>query len=142
MIDPLEAVIGLARSSPILHDVVGENIAMLQKFGKGAGDWALGSQALTIRYDGGGVDRYLPRQTVRLEIRCYGRTFYAASKVYGAVVEWTRGIDREIVHLGDGTKALVYYVLLSTAPVQMIDKTISTPLLLCFADAAVSEIAV
>lgn len=138
MIDPLEAVLQLALADAGLQEIVDDRIAAEQRFGSDAGDWSIDEPALTINWDGGGVELYVQVQTPRLEIRCYGKSFAEAAKVYAAVVDLMRSINRELVETTRGT-ALVYYVNLNASPGRLIDPDVSVPCLLVFADAAVAE---
>lgn len=138
MIDPVEALLKLARADDDLRDVVDDRIAGEQRYGTDPGDWPIDEPALTLNWDGGSTELYVNVQTPRIECRCYAKSFAEAAKVYKALVGFSRGIHRELVETTSG-RALVYYANLTSSPGRLIDPDIDQPLLLCFIEAAVAE---
>jgi hypothetical protein len=138
VIDPIEALIKLARDDAGLRDVVDDRIAGEQRFGKGSGRWSIDEPALALGWDGGTAEMYVEVQTPRVEARCYGKSFAEAAKVYAALVEFCRPLNRELVETSSGL-GLVYYANITTSPGRLIDPDVDVPLLLCFIEAAVAE---
>jgi hypothetical protein len=141
VIDAVEALIALALTDPGLQEQVGDRIALRQKFGKEPGDWPVASKALTLRWDGGEPDLYIEVQKPRVEVRCYGQTFYEAGQVYRALVAWTRALDRRAVQTSQG-QALVFFVLMSSAPSMFVDPDTSGEVMLAFLECSVAEPAI
>jgi hypothetical protein len=75
-IDPLKVLITHADNDPGLTALIASRVAMKHRYAGGdSGDWSLTphpQKALTLRFDGGPADLYTPRQTLRVEARCYG----------------------------------------------------------------------
>jgi len=138
IIDPLEAVIEYVRRDSDLSALIGERVAGRHKFGDG---WALPSKAMTLRYDGGPVDLYTERQTLRLEGRFYGERQSEAAKVWGRFNDLTRTAERKTVQTSTGT-ALIYWVKPTSAPSALYDPDLRMDYLLQFFDVAVHELAV
>lgn len=138
MIDPIEALLALARADAGLQDVVDDRIAGEQRFGKDPGDWSVDDPALTLNWDSGPVELYVNVQTPHVEARCFGRSFAEAAKVYKALVSFTRALNRETVETSSG-KGLVYYANITSSPGRLIDPDSSVPTLICFVDIAVAE---
>ena len=138
IIDPLEAVLNLARLQSALMEVCTEQIAGQHHFGKGPGDWDAPSNALTLQLDGGEPDLYVPTQPVRIEARCYGPSWSAAFNVYGELITWLRAFERSGVVTSQG-KALVYSITLASQPSRIIDPDVDVPALLVFLNTRVHE---
>lgn len=138
MIDPVEALLKLARADAGLIEVVDDRIAGEHRFGKGDGEWSIDQPALTLNWDGGVTEMYVEVQTPRIEARCYGKSFAEAAKVYAPLVSFSRSLNRELVETSAG-RALVYYANITQSPGRLIDPDAEVPLLLCFIEAAVAE---
>lgn len=122
-IDPLEAVIKLAKADTALNTVTGGRIDNRHHYGQDAGDWAQNAQSLVMFPAGGLPDLYQAAQRIQLEARCYGDTFFEAGAVLAKLVDFTRIDYRRTVTTSAG-KALVYFVILRGQPRQFLDEEI------------------
>lgn len=139
MIDPLEAALAYVRADADLHLVVAGQIAAQHQFGDG---WAIPSQALTLRLDGGPApDLYTERHLVRLEARCWGGSQFQAGQVYRELVRITRATQRARAETGSGA-ALLYWLTLASGPSLLHDPDTGLNLVLVFLDTAVAEEAI
>lgn len=140
MIDALEAIIALYKADADLGLLVSTRIAPKHKYGNG---WLAGPEtgqmAMTVKYDGGAADLYIQTQRPRLELRCYGRTYYECSQIYREVVRISRAVSRKTVQTTDGL-ALVYSLLMSSAPTFIRDEAVDMDAILVFSQAAVAEL--
>lgn len=136
MIDPLEALINLARTDADLSTLTAGRVAAKHKFGDG---WAIPGQALQLRADGGPVDLYTERHRLRVEARCFGATQAGAMAVYRELVRLTRQTHRARVETDAGA-ALVYWLLPASGPSLLQDPDTRLDLVLVFLDAVVSEV--
>lgn len=141
-IDPVEAVIKLARADSALSTATGGRIDNRHRYGQDAGDWALGASSLVIFPSTGTPRLDLNLQGIQLEARCYGDTYFAAGAVYQKLVDFTRHNERRTVTTSAG-KALVYYVVVRTQPRQVMDEEArpsgGMPLYQVFLEALVAE---
>lgn len=142
MIDPMETVIAHALRDADLRAVVADRIAAAHKYGNGwtppADAGATPCEALTIRLDGGPVDLYTTTQMPRLEFSAWGRTKYDCTQVYKAVVALSRNTRRVVVPTTDGN-ALLYYLVLVSAPTFSRDLDVDAERLMWFMQAMVAE---
>lgn len=145
-VDAVEALINWLSErteiQAVLPDIgnTGEiKIADEQQFGSGVKDWPVPSRAIQLSRDGGTPQIYLESDALRVEIRCYGKTYSDAQIVYSGLVKAIRSFNRETVPTEFGL-ALIYIFNLSTSPSRFIDPDVQVPCLLIFADAEVSEI--
>lgn len=139
MIDPLEALINLARSDADLNVLTAGQVAARHKFGDG---WAIPSKAVQLRADGGGApDLYTERQLLRIEARCFGESQAGAMAVYRELVRLTRQTDRARVDTGAGF-ALIYWLVPTSGPSLLQDPDTRVDLVLVFLEAAVAEPAI
>ena len=136
MIDPLEALINLARTDADLSTLTAGRVAARHKFGDG---WAIPSQALQLRADGGAVDLYTERHLVRVEARCFGASQAGAMAVYRELIRLTRQTSRARAETNAGA-ALVYWLLPTSGPSLLQDPDTGIDFVLIFLDAAVSEV--
>ncbi len=146
IIDAVEALISWLSErteiQAVLPDIgnTGEiQIADEQQFGSGVADWPVPSRAIQLSRDGGTPQIYLESDALRVEIRCYGKTYSDAQIVYSGLVKAIRSFNRETVPTEFGL-ALIYIFNLSTSPSRFIDPDVQVPCLLIFADAEVSEL--
>lgn len=136
MVDPLEALINLARTDADLSTLTAGRVAAKHLFGDG---WTIPGKALQLRADGGGApDVYTERQLLRVEARCYGESQAGAMAVYRELVRLTRQTSRARVDTGAGF-ALVYWLVPASGPSLLQDPDTRVDLVLVFLDAAVAE---
>ncbi len=138
MIIALESAIAYLRGNAGLSALVGDRVADKHRFGVQSGDWPVPSSAVQVRYDGGGSELYLTVQVSRLEITCYGKSRYEATKVYNALVTACRASTKVPVQTTQG-KALVYWMNLVSAPSVWRDADVNVDGLLVFAEICVAE---
>ena len=142
VIDPLEAMLALARADTGLASVTSNQIARKHKFKAGAqsqSSWKTPSKALVIRYDvGGQQDIYVSDQCVRLAAECYGEDESQAGLVYTGLIALFRVDDRRVVTTRNG-QALIYWVVPDGTPLSSRNEDIKqdfigVPLKICVAE--------
>lgn len=122
IVDPVEAVINLAKGHAGLTAVTGGQIDIRHRYGQDAGDWPLNSQALILA-PVGGLDATDPTvQRAAIEARCYGDTYYDAGQVFRELRQLCKGV-RRAAHTGGGL-ALVYYLVIRGNLRRMMDDEI------------------
>jgi hypothetical protein len=141
MIDPLEVVITAAKANAGVIAAVGTQVAVRNRYGSGAGDWAVGSPGLSMRLDGGLADFEMPASDIRLECQAYAADHSTAWVTVAAVIAWSRALVRGPVVIGAGT-GLLYHVTPETAPASVIDVDTDMAVYLWFMTALVAESAV
>ena len=144
MVDALEALIAWSLRDQDLATLVSPvpgqpHVAAKHLFGDG---WTIPSNALTLRYDGGGLpDLYTDRQVPRIEARCYGVSQAHAARVYGALQALARRTERTRVQTGSGV-ALIYWWVMASTPSLLVDPDSKVDYVLTFMEAAVAEVAI
>ena len=109
-IDPIEAVIELARTDTTLIAEVSTQIDVWHRYGQDSGDWPLNSKSLVFVPSGGEQDRHNPWARPVFAVRCYGDSPFDCGQVWKALNDFTFNQPRRNVTTGDG-KALISYVL-------------------------------
>ena len=109
MIDPLEVVLNLAKTTTALASATGGRIDDRHHYGQDTNDWAQNATGLTITPIGGIPIIDLPVSRFQMDARCYGDTFYEAGTVFRELVQMTPA-HRRLVTVTEGV-ALVYYVV-------------------------------
>lgn len=110
-IDPLEALLNLAKADSGLNDATTGQIDNRHRYGQDTGDWELNSPSLIFTPTGGPSQLYVEVQKVQLEARCYGDTPYDAGLIARKLVDFARVNQRRTVQVTEG-KALVYYAVI------------------------------
>ena len=136
MVDPLEALINLARTDADLSVLTAGRVAAKHLFGDG---WGIPAKALQLRADGGTPDLYTERQLLRVEARCYGETPAGAMAVYRELVRLTRQPNRARAETGAGF-AIIYWLVPTSGPSLLQDPETRVDFVLVFLEAAVSEV--
>lgn len=131
MIDPLETVIAYLKWSGLSTS----QIASKDRYGE---SWAILSAGVVVNLDGGTPEMYLPVQTVRLEVRCYGATRPAAMSLLMEIVELSRSTMRESVITSSGN-GLLYYINQDSGPTMQYDGEIGMDFALMFFEASICE---
>ncbi len=140
IIDPLKAVIAYALADPAGQPLLNGRIASDHHFGDLAPDgWPQPSKALTLNYDGGLPQIYLPKQTPRLEARCYGESKAEAGRVYRWLIGLSRSLMRVRAVTDDGA-ALIYRLLPDSGPSALRDPDLNIDYIMVFLTAAVAEV--
>lgn len=125
-VDPLDAIIALARTSADLTGVVGDRISNRHRYGQDESgfsyDWPQDETGLVFLPASGEANLYDEVQQPTLEARCYGRTFGDAGEVYKVLIDWTRSVDRQTVALTGGL-AFIYHVRKRTEQLSGLDET-------------------
>lgn len=111
MIEPLEAVLNLAKAHTGLNTITGGRIDDRHHYGQDSGDWALNTQSLTLTPIGGVayIDGHVHR--FQLEARCYGDTYYEAGEVYRQLRDLSKRVRRSVATNDGADLALVYYLV-------------------------------
>lgn len=135
MIDALEAVITYLAGDADLRALTDGRVDSRHQFGEG---WPLPGKAVTVQWDGGAPDLYTPTQTPRLEVRCWGEDQYECGRLYRALVSLSRRAVRTTVETTDG-HALIYFLVMASAPTFIRDLEIDSDALLVFMQASVAE---
>lgn len=102
MIDPLETVIAYLKWTGLSTT----QIASKDRYGEA---WAIPSAGVVVNLDGGEPEVYLPVQTPRLEVRCYGVDRPAAMSLLMEIIALSRSVLREAVTTRNGTGLLYYF---------------------------------
>ena len=102
MIDPLETVIAYLKWTGLSTT----QIASKDRYGEA---WAIPSAGVVVNLDGGEPEVYLPVQTPRLEVRCYGVDRPAAMSLLMEIIALSRSVLREAVTTSNGTGLLYYF---------------------------------
>ena len=135
MIDPLETVIAYlkwANQSSILST---SQIASKDRYGE---SWAIPSAGVVVNLDGGTPEIYLPVQTVRLEVRCYGATRPEAMSLLMEIVALSRSTLRTAVITSSGN-GLLYYLNQDSGPSMLYDSELGMDFALMFFEASICE---
>jgi len=103
VVDPLEAVIALARADSALSTAVGARIDNRHHYGQSGSDWTLDAKSLVLNALSGVPQLYVNVQKPQIEARIYGDTFYDAGRVYNKLVDFMRVNERRTVAVTGGT---------------------------------------
>jgi hypothetical protein len=146
MIDPLAVVIAYLKAQPTLADLCGERIAHQHRFGMDERPdttiigWPVPSTALTVALvSGEPQDDTTMRH--RLELRCWAETPADAGALFAALNSCMPS-HRVVVPLQDGTRALMYWLLLDDATVSDFDPDLHIPFIRVTARLSVASVAV
>lgn len=131
MIDPLETVIAYMKWAGLTTS----QIASKERYGE---SWVIPSASVIVNVDGGTPDVYLPVQTVRIEVRCYGATRPAAMSLLMEIVALSRSTMREAVITSSGT-ALLYYINQDSGPSMQYDYELGMDFALMFFETSICE---
>lgn len=141
ILDPLEAVIKYLLADAELTALVGGRIAERHEYGEDEGGWTLPETGIQIQLDSGTPQVDLPIQQLRLEVSIFSGAVEDAVKVYRRIVQLTRDTGRVVVSTTDG-KAVMYWMVISSAPSQLYDADLDVPYILFFLEAVTAEEAV
>lgn len=113
-VDPIEALVALAKADTGLNTITGGRIDNRHHYGQRNGDWSQTAQSLIFQAIGGPslLDDYWQR--IQVEAICYGDTAYQAGQVYKKLVDFTRR-NRRTVAVTEGTALINYVVPLAEA---------------------------
>lgn len=134
MINALEAVIQYVKASGLSTT----QVASKERYGE---LWQVSTSSIVINLDGGDPDIYLPVQSFRLEVRCYGQTRYHALELLDEFILLSRQTSRERVVMLSGT-ALLYTLIQESGPSTLYDENVGMDFALQFYVARVSELAI
>jgi len=141
-VDPIEAVVALARADSGLSAITSNRIDHRHHFGQSTGDWPRLSRSLALIPSGGDVNVDIAVQRPLFEVRCYGDSHHDAMKVFKKLQDFCRVNERRTVAVTEGD-ALVYWVTLRTAPRQLVDPTSrDAPFVSAMLQAEVAELTV
>lgn len=138
MIDPLEVVIAFLQRDTDLAALVGDRIASKHRYGE---TWTRGDASIAVRLDGGNPNLYVPLETMRLEVRCFGASAHEAMRIWRRLVELSRGTERVVVNVESGA-ALLHALLQDSAASTLYDNDVKMDFVMVFLRAMVSEQAV
>jgi hypothetical protein len=131
MIDPLETVIAYFKWAGLSTT----QIASKDRYGE---VWPIPSAGVVVNLDGGTPEMYLPVQTVRLEVRCYGATRPEAMSLLMEILALARSTMREAVNTSGGN-GLLYYINQDSGPTMQYDSEIGMDFALMFFEASICE---
>ena len=131
MIDALETVIQYLKTGQLST----AQIASKERYGE---VWINGTPSIVVNLDSGTPDLYLPVQNVRLEIRAFGSTQYAAVQLMNELVTLSRSTDRELVNTQQGA-GLLYYLNQASGISLLYDDTVGMDFAIQFYEAKVTE---
>lgn len=131
MIDPLETVIAYLKWSGLSTS----QIASKDRYGE---SWPIPSAGVVVNLDGGTPEIYLPVQTVRLEVRCYGVDRPRAMSLLMEIVALSRVTMRTAV-ITSGGNALLYYINQDSGPSILYDSELGMDFALMFFEASICE---
>ena len=136
-IDPLDAAIQYLKANNTLSGLVNGQIAAKHRYGLA---WEQGSAGLVAKLDGGGPHLYVPMQTVRLELQCYGNTSVEAMNIWRHLVSMSREDQRVKVSVKNGEEALVYHFLQDSGPSLLYDQDLEMDFVLVFFKISMCEL--
>lgn len=136
-IDPLDAVIQYLKANSTLSSLVGGRIAAKHRYGV---SWDRGDASLVAKLDSGEPHLYVPIQTARLEMSCFGAKTVEAIGIWKQLVTMSRAADRETVTVANGDQALLYHFLQDSGPSLLYDQDLEMDLVMCFFRATICEL--
>lgn len=136
-IDPLDAVIQYLKADSALSSLVSGQIAVKHRYGKA---WEMRSAGLAVKLDGGEPHLYVPLQTVRLELSCYGSTTVEAISIWKQLVSMSRNDENKPVTVASGDQAIVYSFLQDSGPSLLYDQDLDMDIVMVFFRATICEL--
>jgi len=136
-IDPLDAVIQYLKANSTLSELVDGQIAAKHRYGKA---WERGSAGLVAKLDGGIPHLYVPMQTVRLEMQCYGDSSVEAMDIWRQLVTMSREDERQAVTVANGEQALVYQFIQESGPSLLYNQDLEMDFVMVFFRASMCEL--
>jgi hypothetical protein len=110
-------------------------IASKKHYGDG---WEAGSPAIVVRQDGGDPNLYIPVRSIRLEIRCFAASDYAALTLMSEVSDVFVLAERQPQVVTGGT-ALIYWINEASGISALYDPDAAMHFALAFFEAAISR---
>lgn len=128
-IDPLDAVIQYLKADSTLLSLVDGQIAAKHRYGQA---WEKDTAGLVAKLDGGDPHPYVPVQTVRLELQCFGSTSVEAMNIWRQLVTMSRADQREAVTVHNGEQVLVYSFVQESGPSLLYEQDLGMDFVLAF----------
>jgi hypothetical protein len=132
MIDPLETIIAYFKWAGLSTT----QIASKDRYGEA---WAIPSAGVVVNLDGGDPEVYLPVQTPRIEVRCYGVDRPAAMSLLMEIIALSRSTMREAVAVSGGNEGLLYYFNQASGTSMLHDSELGMDFAMMFFEASIAE---